>query len=80
MVQTAEEQITIERACKAFLAEREETLSANTYRKNDYVLNSVQNYAASKGYVLAQWAPIDVRESRTSWALLRIPQRDTWRS
>jgi len=67
-VQTAEEQITIEGACKAFLAEREEILSANTYRKNDYVLNSVQNYAASKGYVLlAQWAPIDVRELRTSW-------------
>jgi integrase len=69
-VQTAEEQITIERACKAFLAEREETLSANTYRKNDYVLNSVRNYAASKGCVLlAQWAPIDVRELRTSWGV-----------
>jgi integrase len=69
-VPTAEELITIERACKAFLAEREETLSANTFRKNDYVLKSVQNYAAWKGYVLiAQWTPIDVRELRTSWGV-----------
>ena len=66
----AEDRISLERGIQAFLSERQETLSPNTYRKNSYVLNALRDYSLSKGYVLiAQWTPIDVREFRTSWGV-----------
>ena len=61
---------TIDQAVKLFLAERQENLAPNTYRKNTYVLNALKQYSATKGYyLLAQWTPIDVRELRTSWGV-----------
>jgi integrase len=70
IAETGEEHVKIERAINAFLAEREETLSPNTYRKNSYVLNSLKSYSVHKGYVLlSQWTPIDLREFRTSWGV-----------
>ena len=61
---------TIEEAVRIFLAEREEILAPNTYRKNSYILNSLKQHSASKGYVLlTQWTPIDIREFRTSWGV-----------
>ncbi len=61
---------TIEQAVKIFLAEREEILAPNTNRKNSYILTSLRQYSATKGYfLLTQWTPIDVREFRTSWGV-----------
>lgn len=61
---------TIEQAVKMFLAEREEILAPNTYRKNSYILNSLKQYSATKGcFLLTQWTPIDVREFRISWGV-----------
>jgi integrase len=61
---------TIPDAIKAFLGEREEVFAPNTYRKNRFVLNSLQAFAANKGYVLlGQWQPIDIRDLRGSWGV-----------
>jgi hypothetical protein len=60
--------ITIDRAARAFLAEREESAAPNTQRKNRYVLNALKANSESKGYVLIeQWTTMDVREFRASW-------------
>jgi integrase len=61
---------TIDLAIKFFLAEREEIFAPNTYRKNRLVLNSLQAFAANKGYVvLDQWQPMDIRDFRSSWGV-----------
>ena len=67
--QTEEEQITIERA-QGFPAEARRNIVRKPHRKNDYVSQFLKDYSASKGYVfLSPWAPIDVRELRTSWGI-----------
>ena len=72
---------TIEQAIRIFLAEREEILAPNTYRKNSYNLNSLKQHSVSKGYVLlTQWTPIDIWEFRTSWGVAPNTARNTWRS
>jgi integrase len=60
--------ITIERAVKAFMAEFAETAAPNTQKKYRLLLQKLQDFAASKGYVMIdQWTPLDVREMRAAW-------------
>jgi site-specific recombinase XerD len=60
--------ITIERAVKAFMAEFAETAAPNTQKKYRLLLQKLQDFAASKGYIMIdQWTPLDVREMRAAW-------------
>jgi hypothetical protein len=67
-VQISPKTAHIREAIKSFLGEREEIFAPNTYRKNRFVLNSLQAFADNKGYVvLDQWQPMDIRDLRSSW-------------
>ena len=64
----AVKRVTIERAVNLFMAEFEETAATNTQKKYRILLRKLQDFAATKGYVMVdQWTPLDVREMRTVW-------------
>ena len=64
----ASDDITIERAVAAFLAEHAESSAPNTQKKYRIILNKFKAHSAGKGYVMiAQWTPTDVREFRQGW-------------
>jgi integrase len=62
--------VTIARAIKAFLFEREESGATNAVRKNRYVLKGMVEFSEAKGYTLPeQWTALDVREFRSAWGV-----------
>jgi integrase len=64
------EDVMIERAVAAFLAEHAESSAPNTYKKYSFIVKKLKAYSADKGYLMiGQWTPMDVREFRQSWNL-----------
>jgi integrase len=62
--------VTIARAVQVFTEEFQGHAATSTQKKYRLLLGKLKAFAESKGYVtLDQWAPIDVREFRSSWSV-----------
>ena len=60
--------VTIERAISAFAAEFQEHAAPNTQKKYRLLLRKLRVFSEEHGFImLDQWAPIHLREFRSSW-------------